>query len=248
MRKKIIAGNWKMNKTPSETVTLINELKPLVANDDVDVVFCVPAISLTTALEAAKGSNIEIGAENMYFEESGAFTGEIAPNMLTDIGVKYVILGHSERREYFAETDETVNKKVLKAFEHGITPIICCGETLTQREQGITIDWIRQQIKIAFLNVTADQAKTAVIAYEPIWAIGTGKTATFEQAEEVCKAIREAVAKKFNQTAADAIRIQYGGSVKPATIKDLMAQPNVDGALVGGASLKAADFSAIVKF
>ena len=185
MRKKIIAGNWKMNKTPSETVTLINELKPLVANDDVDVVFCVPAISLTTALEAAKGSNIEIGAENMYFEESGAFTGEIAPNMLTDIGVKYVILGHSERREYFAETDETVNKKVLKAFEHGITPIICCGETITQREQAITIDWIRQQIKIAFLNVTADQAKTAVIAYEPIWAIGTGKTATSDQAEEV---------------------------------------------------------------
>ena len=154
MRKKIIAGNWKMNKTPSEAVALINELKPLVANDEVDVVFCVPAIDLVPAMEATKGTNINIGAENMYFEESGAYTGEIAPNMLTDIGVKYVIIGHSERREYFAETDETVNKKVLKAFEHGITPIICCGETLEQREQGITIDFIRQQIKVAFNNVT----------------------------------------------------------------------------------------------
>ena len=248
MRKKIIAGNWKMNKTPSEAVALVNELKPLVANDDVDVVFCVPAIDIIPCLEAAKGSNIEIGAENMYYQESGAYTGEIAPAMLTDVGVKYVIIGHSERREYFAETDETVNKKVLKAFEHGITPIICCGETLTQREQGITIDWIRQQIKIAFLNVTADQAKTAVIAYEPIWAIGTGKTASFEQAEEVCAHIRKTVAAEFGQEAADGIRIQYGGSVKPATIKDLMKQPNVDGALVGGASLKAKDFSEIVNY
>ncbi len=161
-RKKIIAGNWKMNKTPSEAVALINELKPLVANDEADVVFCVPAIDIIPAMEAAKGSNINIGAENMYYEESGAYTGEIAPNMLTDAGVKYVIIGHSERREYFAETDETVNKKVLKAFEHGITPIICCGESLTQRKQGIYIDWIRMQIKIAFQNVTADQAKTAV--------------------------------------------------------------------------------------
>ena len=181
-RRKIIAGNWKMNKTPSETTALINELKPLVANNDVDVVFCVPAIDIIPAIEAAKGSNIEIGAENMYFEESGAYTGEIAPNMLTDVGVKYVIIGHSERREYFAETDETVNKKVLKAFEHGITPIICCGETLTQREQGIAIDFIRTQIKIAFQNVSADNAAKAVIAYEPIWAIGTGKTATTAQA------------------------------------------------------------------
>ena len=162
-RKKIIAGNWKMNMTPTEAVALVNQLKPLVVNDEVDVVFCVPAIDIIPAMEAAKGSNIRIGAENMYFEEKGAYTGEISPNMLVDAGVKYVIIGHSERREYFAETDETVNKKVLKAFEHGITPIICCGESLTQREQGITIDWIRQQVKIAFLNVTADQAKTAVI-------------------------------------------------------------------------------------
>ena len=186
-RKKIIAGNWKMNMTPSQAVELIDTLKPLVANDEVDVLLCVPAIDIIPAMEAAKGSNIMIGAENMYFEEKGAFTGEISPAMLDDAGVKYVIIGHSERREYFAETDETVNKKVLKAFEHGITPIICCGETLTQREQGVTIDFIRQQIKIAFLNVTAAQAATAVIAYEPIWAIGTGKVATTEQAQEVCK-------------------------------------------------------------
>ena len=164
MRKKIIAGNWKMNKTPSEAVALVETLKPLVANDDVDVVFCVPAIDIIPCMEAAKGSNINIGAENMYFEESGAYTGEISPAMLTDAGVKYVVLGHSERREYFAETDETVNRKVLKAFEHGITPIVCCGESLTQRKQGIYIEWIRMQNKIAFQNVTADQAKTAVIA------------------------------------------------------------------------------------
>lgn len=247
MRKKIIAGNWKMNKTPSETVTLINELKPLVANEEVDVVFCVPAISLTTAIEAAKGSNIEIGAENMYFEENGAFTGEIAPNMLTDIGVKYVIIGHSERREYFAETDETVNKKVLKAFEHGITPIVCCGESLTQREQGITIDWIRQQIKIAFLNVTADQAKTAVIAYEPIWAIGTGKVATTEQAQEVCTAIRVCIGEIYDEATAAAIRIQYGGSVSADSASELFAQADIDGGLVGGASLKP-DFGKIVNY
>ena len=184
-RKKIIAGNWKMNMTPSEAVKLIETLKPLVKNEEVDVVFCVPAIDIIPAVEAAKGTNICIGAENMYFEEKGAYTGEISPGMLVDAGVKYVIIGHSERREYFAETDETVNKKVLKALEHNLTPIICCGESLTQREQGITIDWIRQQIKIAFLNVTADQAKTTVIAYEPIWAIGTGKVATTEQAQEV---------------------------------------------------------------
>ena len=247
MRKKIIAGNWKMNKTPSETVALINELKPLVANDEVDVVFCVPAISLTTALEAAKGSNIEIGAENMYFEESGAYTGEIAPNMLTDIGIKYVIIGHSERREYFAETDITVNKKVLKAFEHGITPIICCGESLEQREQGITIDWIRQQIKVAFLNVTADQAKTAVIAYEPIWAIGTGKTATSDQAQEVCAAIRQCINEIYDDATAAAIRIQYGGSVNAGNAAELFAKADIDGGLVGGASLKP-EFGNIVNY
>ena len=246
-RKKIIAGNWKMNMTPSEAVALVNELKPLVANDEVDVVFCVPAIDIIPAMEAAKGSNINIGAENMYFEEKGAYTGEISPNMLTDAGVKYVIIGHSERREYFAETDETVNKKVLKAFEHGITPIICCGESLTQREQGITIDWIRQQIKIAFLNVTADQAKTAVIAYEPIWAIGTGKVATTEQAEEVCAAIRACIGEIYDEATAEAISIQYGGSVSAASAPELFAQANIDGGLVGGASLKP-DFGKIVNY
>ena len=246
-RKKIIAGNWKMNMTPSEAVALVNELKPLVVNDEVDVVFCVPAIDIIPAMEAAKETNIQIGAENMYFEEKGAYTGEISPNMLNDVGVKYVIIGHSERREYFAETNETVNKKVLKAFEHGITPIICCGESLTQREQGITIDWIRQQIKIAFLNVTADQAKTAVIAYEPIWAIGTGKVATTDQAEEVCAAIRACIGEIYDEATAQAIRIQYGGSVSAASAPELFAQPDIDGGLVGGASLKP-DFGKIVNY
>ena len=236
-----------MNMTPSEAVALVNELKPLVANEDVDVVFCVPAIDIIPAMEAAKGSNICIGAENMYYEEKGAYTGEISPNMLVDAGVKYVIIGHSERREYFAETDETVNKKVLKAFEHGITPIVCCGETLTQREQGITIDWIRQQIKIAFLNVTADQAKTAVIAYEPIWAIGTGMVATTEQAEEVCAAIRVCIGEIYDEATAEAIRIQYGGSVSASSAPELFAQPDIDGGLVGGASLKP-DFGKIVNY
>ena len=247
MRKKIIAGNWKMNMTPSQAVALVNELKPLVVNDEVDVVFCVPAIDIIPCMEAAKGSNINIGAENMYFEESGAYTGEISPAMLTDAGVKYVVLGHSERREYFAETDETVNKKVLKAFEHGITPIICCGESLAQREQGVTIDFIRQQIKVAFLGVSAAQAATAVIAYEPIWAIGTGKVATKEQAQEVCKAIRDCIAEVYDTDTAAAIRIQYGGSVSAASAPELFAMPDIDGGLVGGASLKP-DFGKIVNY
>lgn len=247
MRRKIIAGNWKMNKTPGEAVKLIDELKPLVANDEVDVVFCVPAISLIPAVEAVKGTNIKIGAQNMHFEESGAYTGEIAPKMLTEVGVEYVIIGHSERREYFAETDETVNKKVLKAFEHGLTPIICCGESLTQREQGITIDFVRQQVKIAFLNVTKEQAMKSVIAYEPIWAIGTGKVATPEQAEEVCKAIRDCIGEIYDTETAEAIRIQYGGSVTAASAYELFTQANIDGGLVGGASLKA-DFGRVVNY
>ena len=246
-RRKIVAGNWKMNMTPTEAVALVNTLKPLVASEETDVVFCVPAIDIIPVVEACRGSNIAVGAENMYFEEKGAYTGEIAPNMLTDAGVKYVIIGHSERREYFAETNETVNKKVLKAFEHGLTPIVCCGETLTQREQGITIDWIRQQIKIAFLDVTAEQAKTAVIAYEPIWAIGTGKTATTEQAEEVCAAIRVCIGEIYDEATAEAIRIQYGGSVSAASAPELFAQANIDGGLVGGASLKP-DFGKIVNY
>ena len=236
-----------MNMTPSEAVALVNELKPLVASEEVDVVFCVPAIDIIPVMEAAKGSNIQVGAENMYYEEKGAYTGEISPAMLTDVGVKYVVLGHSERREYFAETNETVNKKVLKAFEHGITPIVCCGETLEQREQGVTIDFIRQQIKVAFLNVTADQAKTAVIAYEPIWAIGTGKVATTEQAQEVCAAIRVCIGEIYDQATAEAIRIQYGGSVSASSAAELFAQADIDGGLVGGAALKP-DFGKIVNY
>ena len=236
-----------MNMTPSEAVKLVETLKPLVVNDEVDVVFCVPAIDIIPAMEAAKGSNIAIGAENMYYEESGAYTGEISPAMLVDAGVKYVVLGHSERREYFAETNETVNKKMLKAFEHGITPIMCCGETLEQREQGVTMDFIRQQVKVGFQGVTADQAKTAVIAYEPIWAIGTGKTATTEQAQEECEGSRACNAEDYDEATADAIRIQYGGSVNAKTAPDLFAQADIDGGLVGGASLKA-DFGQIVNY
>ena len=246
-RRKIVAGNWKMNMTPSEAVKLVETLKPLVANEEVDVVFCVPAIDIIPVVEACKGTNIQVGAENMYFEEKGAYTGEISPAMLTDAGVKYVVLGHSERREYFAETDATVNKKMLKAFEHGLTPIMCCGESLEQREQGVTMDFIRQQVKIGFQNVTADQAKTAVIAYEPIWAIGTGKTATTEHAQEVCAGIRACIAEIYDEATAEAIRIQYGGSVNPATAPELFVQNDIDGGLVGGASLKA-DFGQIVNY
>ncbi len=241
-RKKIIAGNWKMNKTPSEAVALVEELKPLVANEEVDVVFCVPAIDIIPVVEAVWGSNIKVGAENMYYQESGAYTGEISPDMLVDAGVKYVVLGHSERREYFGETNEDVNKKVLKAIEHGITPIMCCGETLEQREQGVTMDFIRQQVKVGYQNVTADQAKNTVIAYEPIWAIGTGTTA---QAEEVCAGIRACIEEIYDTATAEAIRIQYGGSVNASNAAELFAQPDIDGGLVGGASLKA-DFGKIV--
>ena len=246
-RKKIIAGNWKMNMTPSEAVELVNTLKPLVANEEVDVVFCVPAIDIVPVVEAVKGTNIQVGAENMYFEEKGAYTGEISPNMLTDAGVKYVILGHSERREYFGETNEDINKKMHKAFEHGLTQIMCCDETLTQREQGVTMDFIRQQVKVGFQGITADQAKAAVIAYEPIWAIGTGKTATTEQAQEVCAGIRACIAEIYDEATAEAIRIQYGGSVNAATAPDLFAQADIDGGLVGGAALKP-DFGKIVNY
>ena len=243
-RRKIIAGNWKMNMTPTEAVALVETLKPLVAGADADVVYGVPAVDIIPVVEACKGTNVAVAAENMYFEEKGAYTGEIAPAMLVDAGVKYVILGHSERREYFGETSEDVNKKVLKAFEHGLTPIMCCGETLEQREQGITMDWIRQQVKVGLQNVTKEQAKTAVIAYEPIWAIGTGKTATNEQAQEVCGAIRKLIAEIYDEETAQAIRIQYGGSVNAGNAAELFAMPDIDGGLVGGASLKA-DFGTI---
>ena len=246
-RKKIIAGNWKMNKTPSEAKALVELLAPLVQNDDVDVVYCVPAIDIVPVVEAVKGSNVAVGAENMYVEESGAYTGEIAPAMLVDAGVKYVIIGHSERREYFKEDDAFLNKKVLKALEHGLTPILCCGETLEQRESGVTLDWIRLQIKSDMQGVTAEQAASMVIAYEPIWAIGTGKTATADQAEEVCKAIRECIAEIYDTNTAEKIRIQYGGSMNAGNCKELLAKPDIDGGLIGGASLKA-DFGEIVNY
>ena len=253
-RKKIIAGNWKMNKlpsetydyiTPSEAVELVNLLKDLVKNDDVDVVYCVPAIDIVPVVEATKGTNVAVGAENMYFEESGAYTGEISAAMLVDAGVKYVIIGHSERRDYFKEDDVLLNKKVKKAFEAGITPILCCGESLEQRELGVTMDWIRLQIKSDLAGVTADQVKSMVIAYEPIWAIGTGKTATSDQAQEVCKGIRDLIAEIYDTDTAEAVRIQYGGSMNAGNAAELLAKTNVDGGLIGGASLKA-DFGQVV--
>jgi len=246
-RKKIVAGNWKMNMTPSQAVALCDELKDLVKSDSVDVVYCVPAIDIVPVVEAVKGTNVEVGAENMYFEEKGAYTGEISAAMLVDAGVKYVIIGHSERRDYFKEDDALLNKKVKKAFEAGLTPILCCGETLEQREMGITLDWIRMQIKSDLVGVSADQVASMVIAYEPIWAIGTGKTATTEQAQEVCKAIRDCIAEIYDEATADAVRIQYGGSVNAGNAAELFAQPDIDGGLVGGASLKA-DFGKIVNY
>ena len=247
MRRKIIAGNWKMNKTPSEAVALVNELKDLVKNDEVDVVYCVPAIDIVPVVEAVKGSNVKVGAENMYFEESGAYTGEISAAMLKDAGVEYVIIGHSERRDYFKEDDVLLNKKVKKAIETGITPILCCGETLEQREMGIAVDFIRLQIKSDLKDVAAADVAKLVIAYEPIWAIGTGKTATSEQAEEICKAVRDCVREMYDDDTAEKVRIQYGGSVNAGNAAELFTKPDIDGALVGGASLKA-DFGKIVNY
>ena len=244
-RRRIVAGNWKMNKTPSEAVALVEELKSLVANDDVDVVYCVPAIDIVPVVEAVKGTNVKVGAENLYIEDKGAYTGEISADMLVDAGVEYVVIGHSERREYFAETDEFLNKKVKKAIEKGLTPILCCGESLEQREMGVTMDWIRLQIKSDLTGVAASDVAKLVIAYEPIWAIGTGKTATSDQAEEVCAGIRECIAEMYDQATADAVRIQYGGSVNAGNATELFSKPNIDGGLVGGASLKA-DFGDIV--
>ena len=234
-----------MNKTPTEAVALCELLKDLVKNDAVDVVYCVPAIDIIPVVNAVKGTNVQVGAEDISFEDKGAFTGQISAEMLVDAGVKYAIMGHSERREYNHETNEDVNKKVLKALENGITPIMCCGESLAQREQGITIDWIRQQVKVGFQGVTAEQAAKSVIAYEPIWAIGTGLTATAEQAEEVCKAIRDCIAEIYGTDTAEKIRIQYGGSMNAKNAAELLSMPDIDGGLIGGAALKA-DFGQIV--
>ena len=246
MRKKIIAGNWKMNMTPTEAVNLVTTLKPLVNNEDVDVVFCVPAIDIIPAMEAAKGTNIHIGAENMYFEESGAYTGEISPKMLEDAGVKYVVIGHSERREYFAETDETVNKRIQAALKYELKPIVCIGETLEEREGNKTEAVLEKQIKGAFAGISADDFKKIVIAYEPVWAIGTGKTATPDMAEATHAFIRKVIAGLYGAIAEDTV-IQYGGSMKPENSKELVAQADIDGGLIGGAALKADSFHDLVK-
>ena len=247
-RKTIIAGNWKMNKTPSEAKALIEEMKPLLSKTKwCEMVLCVPFTDIQAAVKAAKGSKIAIGAENMHFEPKGAFTGEISADMLKELGVKYVIIGHSERRQYFAETDETCNKKVAVALENGLRPILCVGESLTEREQDVTMEVIRKQVKIALQGVTAEDIKKVIIAYEPIWAIGTGKTATSEQAGEVCAKIRDCLRELYGARAARAITIQYGGSMNAGNAAELLAQPDVDGGLIGGASLKAPDFAAIVE-
>ena len=246
-RKAVIAGNWKMNKTPAETTEIINAMKPLVKDADCSVVLCVPYVDIHAALEAANGSNIEIGAENCHWEKSGAYTGEISADMLVAMGVKYVITGHSERRQYFGETDITVNKRTLAAVNAGLTAIVCVGETLEQREQGITAELVAMQTKIALGGIAKDQLDKIIIAYEPVWAIGTGKTATSDQAEEVCAVIRATIAEIYDNAAAEALTIQYGGSMNAANAAELLAQPDVDGGLIGGASLKAADFAAIVE-
>ena len=246
MGKYVIAGNWKMNKTPAEATALIEAIKPLVKDAACDVVVGVPFIDIPAALEATKGSNIGVAAQNCYWEKSGAFTGEIAADMLREMGVGYVILGHSERRTYFGDTDATVAKRVRGAIDAGLTVILCVGEYLEQREQGITAEIVSMQTKIALEGVSEDELKQIIIAYEPVWAIGTGKTATVAQANEVCGLIREVIADLYNQAAADAVTIQYGGSMNAANAADLLAMSDVDGGLIGGASLKPADFATIV--
>ncbi len=246
LRKTVIAGNWKMNKTPSQTTELINEIKPLVSNADCDVVVCVPFTGLQAAIEATRGSNISVGAQNCHWEKSGAFTGEISAEMLKEVGVKYVIIGHSERRTYFGDTDVTVAKRTRAALDAGLTVILCVGEYLEQREQGITNELVAIQTKIALQGVTQEELKRIIIAYEPVWAIGTGRTATARQADEACSAIRSTIESLYGKAAADGITIQYGGSMNAANAAELLAMPNVDGGLIGGASLKARDFAAIV--
>ena len=246
-RAAIIAGTWKMNKTPAETTSLINEMKPLVAGADCKVVLCVPFVDIDAALKASEGSNIEIGAENCHFEKSGAFTGEVSAPMLKEMGVKYVIIGHSERRQYFGETDVTVNLRLKAALAEGLKVILCVGETLEQREQNITAELVAMQTKIALNGVSKADAANVIIAYEPVWAIGTGKTATSDQAEEVCAIIRNVVAEIYDNDTAEAMTIQYGGSMNAKNADELLSKTNVDGGLIGGASLKAEDFSVIVK-
>ena len=247
LRKAVIAGNWKMNKTPAEAKELISAIAPLVKDADCEVVACTPFVDLSAAQEAAEGTNIQIGAENCHWEKSGAYTGEISAEMLSSMGVNIVIIGHSERRQYFGETDVTVQKRVRAALDAGMTVILCVGETLEQREQGITSELVSMQTKIALCGVSEEELKRIIIAYEPVWAIGTGKTATAEQANEVCHTIRECIASVYSQAAADGITIQYGGSMNAGNAAELLAQPDVDGGLIGGASLKPQDFATIVE-
>ena len=247
-RQTIIAGNWKMNLTPSKAKAVIEELKPLVEGmDNCTTILCVPFVDITTAVEATKGSNIKIGAQNVHFAASGAYTGEIAADMLLEIGAEYVIIGHSERRQYFGETDKTVNQRVLAALNAGLKVILCVGEVLEEREQDITAEVVSTQTKIALLGVDEEMMKNVIIAYEPVWAIGTGKTATADQADEVCGIIRSVLEAKYGKTVAEATTIQYGGSMNAANSAELLSKVNVDGGLIGGASLKPVDFSVIVK-
>jgi len=248
MRKPIIAGNWKMNKTPAEAAALINELKPLVKDASCDVVVCVPAVDFATVKEAIAGSNIHLGAQNVHFAASGAFTGELSADMLKAAGVEYVIIGHSERRQYFGETDKTVNQRVRAAVAAGLKVILCVGENREEREAGYTDALVEYQTLIALNGLTEEEVSEVIIAYEPVWAIGTGLTATDEQANETIGVIRKAVARKYGSKAGDQIRIQYGGSMNPKNVKGLMAQPEIDGGLIGGASLKAPDFSLVVNY
>ena len=247
VRKAIIAGNWKMNKTPAEAKELLNSITPLVKDADCDVIACVPFVDLQTALDATEGTNVKIGAENCHWEKSGAFTGEISADMLKAMGIEYVIIGHSERRQYFGETDVTVNKRVRAALDAGLTVILCVGELLSEREQGITAETVSLQTKVALQGVTADELSKIVIAYEPVWAIGTGLTATADQAEEVCAIIRNVLADLYCEKCAQSVTIQYGGSMNDANAAELLSKENVDGGLIGGASLVAEKFAAIVK-
>lgn len=249
LRKAVIAGNWKMNKTRPEAKELLEAIKPLVANAEgkVEVIACVPYTNLETAVAVTAGSNVKVGAENVHFEKSGAFTGEISADMLVEVGVEYVVLGHSERRQYFGETDETVNKRTKAALAAGLKPIVCVGELLSEREANITEEVIARQIKLDLAGVSADDIKKTIIAYEPVWAIGTGKTATADQAQEVCAFIRATLAKLYGAAVADAVTIQYGGSMNAGNAAELLSKPDVDGGLIGGASLKANDFNTIVQ-
>lgn len=248
MRKPIIAGNWKMNMTPDEARELVTALIPLVKDAACDVVVCPPYIDLPAVGELVKGTNIHLGCQNIHWEEKGAYTGEISPKMLLALGVEYAIIGHSERRTYFGETDEGVNKRTKAALAHGITPIVCVGETLEQREAGVTESWVSGQTVAAFKDISAEDAVKVVIAYEPIWAIGTGKTATKEDANATIAVIRSAIAGVYGQEVADQVRIQYGGSMNPKNAHDLMSMPEIDGGLIGGASLKPVDFSQVVNY